>query len=102
MHPLCPSAIIILALMVSTGFVIPWLPWTSYIDPNTYYLKSLITNEFEGRTFERFIFIPRGIDYVGIDSVNQICYTVGAVTGSIFVSGTDYIRLTFSYEKVNW
>ena len=102
---LCPSAIIILALMIYTGFVIPptemvpWFRWINYIDPIAYAFESLMVNEFYGRYFECANFVPTGPSYAGIGSLNHICSVVGAVAGSSVVSGTDYIKLSFNYDR---
>jgi ATP-binding cassette subfamily G (WHITE) protein 2 (PDR) len=102
---LCPAAIIILALMIYTGFVIPptgmvpWFRWINYIDPIAYAFESLMINEFHGRTFKCLTFIPLGPGYADVESLNHICATVGAVAGSSVVSGDDYLRLAFNYKS---
>jgi ABC-type multidrug transport system permease subunit len=99
---LCPSAIIILALMIYTGFVIPptemapWFRWINYIDPIAYAFESLMINEFHGRDFDCTNFVPNYSDASGI---YHICSVVGSTPGSPVVSGTDYIRLSFNYER---
>lgn len=98
---LCPSAIIILGLMIYTGFVVPvksmvpWFRWINYIDPIAYAFESLIINEFSGRNFTCSEFVP----FYKVTGLNRVCNTVGASPGSSVVSGDEYIRLTFSYEK---
>jgi ATP-binding cassette subfamily G (WHITE) protein 2 (PDR) len=98
------SAIIILALMIYTGFVVPppdmvpWFRWIKYIDPIAYAFESLMINEFHGRMFDCASFIPTGPSYMSIGSLNHVCSTVGAVAGSSVVSGSEYIKLRFGYE----
>ncbi|KAF4629420.1 hypothetical protein G7Y89_g8725 [Cudoniella acicularis] len=102
---LCPTAIFILSLMVYTGYVIPihnmvpWFRWINYIDPIAYAFESLMINEFDGRQFRCATFIPEGPEYVGVGDFNHICAVVGAVPGSPFVSGSDYLRLSFNYQR---
>ena len=101
---LCPSSIFILSLMIYTGFVIPtpnmvpWFRWINYIDPIAYAFESLMINEFHGRDFKCVDFIPAGPEYMNVGSLNHICNTVGAATGSNVVSGTEYLKLTYNYE----
>ncbi|CZT44690.1 probable ABC transporter [Rhynchosporium secalis] len=100
---LFPSSILILALMSYTGFVVPirnmhpWFRWINYIDPISYAFESLMINEFSGRDFECGAYVPAGLQYANLGSTNHVCAVVGAVPGSNLVSGTEYIRLTFSY-----
>ena len=102
---LSPAAIFILALMIYTGFVIPldnmvpWFRWINYIDPIAYAFESLMINEYDGRYFDCGTFIPAGPAYTAIGEFNHICATIGSVAGSNVVSGTDYIKLSFDYER---
>jgi len=98
------SAVLILALMIYTGFVIPenymvpWFSWIRYIDPIAYAFESLMINEFHGREFDCATFVPMGLGYEGIGVLNHVCSTVGAAAGGNVVSGSEYLRLSFSYE----
>jgi ATP-binding cassette subfamily G (WHITE) protein 2 (PDR) len=89
---LCPSAIIILALMIYTGFVIPptemvpWFRWINYLDPIAYAFESLMINEFHGRDFDGANFGPC---YSDVGGIYHICSVVGSIPGSPVVSGTD-------------
>lgn len=102
---LAPSAIFILALMVYTGFVIPvpdmvpWFRWINKLNPIAYAFESLMINEFDGRNFTCGTFVPQGPQYEGIGDLNRVCSAVGAQTGSNFVSGTDFIKLSYNYER---
>jgi len=88
---LFPAAVIFLALMVCSGFVIPpgsfvpWLRWINYIDPVAYAFEGLMINEFHNRNFKCSLFVP---GFRGSDSPNQVCAAVGAVPGSSLVSLT--------------
>ncbi|CAG8960438.1 hypothetical protein HYFRA_00008157 [Hymenoscyphus fraxineus] len=104
---LAPAALFILSLMVYTGFVIPinkmvpWFRWINFIDPIAYAFESLMINEFDGRHFPCSSFVPSGPQYQGVGPLNHICAVVGAVAGSNVVSGTEFIRLGYSYNASN-
>lgn len=62
-------AILILALVIYTGFVIPtrymlsWSRWINYVDPVAYGCESLMINEFSGQTYACSVFVPSGPGY---------------------------------------
>jgi ABC-type multidrug transport system permease subunit len=100
-----PAAVIILALVIFTGFVIPidymlgWCRWINYIDPLGYAFESLMVNEFHGRDFTCTQFVPDpgfpGYENVGPN--NRVCSSPGSVAGQNFVSGEAYINSSFQY-----
>ncbi|KAF7549921.1 hypothetical protein G7Z17_g6054 [Cylindrodendrum hubeiense] len=100
-----PAAILILALVTFTGFVIPinymldWCRWINYINPLAYAFESLMVNEFHEREFECTQFIPSPAipAYANVDAVNRVCSTVGSVQGNNMVSGDAYINSAFQY-----
>lgn len=103
---LCPTAVFILSLMVYTGYIIPihnmvpWFRWINYIDPIAYAFESLMINEFDGRFFECAAFVPMGPEYANnVGDFNRICAVVGAVPGSSVVSGSDFLLLSFNYQR---
>lgn len=104
-----PAALIILALIIFTGFVIPidymlgWCRWINYIDPVAYAFESLMVNEFHGRDFACTQFVPNGLvpGYEGITGLNRACSTIGSVPGLTSVNGDDYINLGFSYYQAH-
>lgn len=95
-----PAALLILALVTFTGFVIQidymlgWCRWINYVNPLAYAFESLMVNEFHNRKFECNLFIPT---YPDAAPENRVCSTVGAVQGEPMVSGDRYINLSFSY-----
>ncbi|KAK7752684.1 Multidrug resistance protein [Diatrype stigma] len=95
-----PTALLILALVIFTGFVIPigymldWCRWINYIDPLAYAFESFMVNEFSGREFPCVAFVPP-FDSVSLDY--KVCSTVGSVPGQPFVSGDAYIGSQFTY-----
>ena len=106
-----PAAIIILGLVIFTGFVIPidymlpWCRWMNYLDPLAYAFESLMVNEFHNRPFKCTEFVPNpafpgyGLNDVG-DS-NRVCSSIGAIPGLPTVNGDDYIRMGFKYYNAN-
>ncbi|KAI9688528.1 MAG: hypothetical protein M1822_001477 [Bathelium mastoideum] len=100
---MAPAAILILALVIYTGFVIPtrymlgWSRWINYLDPISYGFESLMINEFHDRDFPCSQFIPFGPGYAGDNIANQICTPVGSVAGSDIVGGDAYINSSFEY-----
>ncbi|KAI4159219.1 MAG: hypothetical protein LQ342_006739 [Letrouitia transgressa] len=102
---MAPSAVLILALVIYTGFVVPigdmhpWFRWFNYLDPVAYAFEALMINEFDGREFPCTTFVPTGIGYEAVTLDQKSCNTVGAVAGQDFVSGTAYINESFQYYR---
>ncbi|EAW09321.1 putative ABC multidrug transporter [Aspergillus clavatus NRRL 1] len=95
------AGILILALVVYTGFVVPvgymkpWFKWIHYLNPIFYAFEILVANEFHGREFTCSEFVPAYPDLTG-DSF--ICSARGAVAGRRTVSGDAYIQASFNYS----
>ncbi|KAJ7057874.1 ABC-2 type transporter-domain-containing protein [Mycena amicta] len=100
---LTPASVLILGLVMYTGFTVPvrnmvvWFRWINYINPVGYAFESLMVNEFVGRTYPCVMFIPAGPAYVNASAANRICSTTGAKSGNEFVLGADYLETSFSY-----
>ncbi|KAL3477459.1 ABC transporter Cdr4 [Aspergillus californicus] len=100
---LVPAALLILGMVIYTGFVIPvrnmlgWSRWMNYINPVAYAFESFMINEFAGRDFDCSVIIPSGGLYDTVPMENRICSTVGAQSGSRVVDGTLYLDLSFEY-----
>ncbi|RYP73544.1 hypothetical protein DL771_003583 [Monosporascus sp. 5C6A] len=99
-----PTAILILALVLFTGFVIPidymlpWCRWINYVDPLAYAFESFMVNEFSGREFLCIQYIP---PYEGVEPNNHVCNTVGSVPGQPYVNGDAYINSQYNYYASN-
>ncbi|PWY88623.1 pleiotropic drug resistance protein PDR [Aspergillus sclerotioniger CBS 115572] len=99
---LVPAAILILGLVIYTGFTIPtrymlgWSRWMNYINPIAYGFESLMVNEFHHRRFNcsESELVP---NYASASIGNQICSTVGAIAGVPYVEGDDYLHKSFQY-----
>ena len=97
-----PASVILLALTIFTGFVVPtpnmhgWCRWINYLDPVAFAFEALIANEFHGREFDCSQFVPMGPGYpTKGDSI--VCSTVGSQLGNSKVNGDDYINTSFQY-----
>lgn len=98
------AATIITLFVLTSGYLIQWqseqvwLRWIFYINALGLGFSALMMNEF-GRldlTCAGNSLIPFGPGY---DDINhQVCTLPGSTSGSTFVSGSDYIRLSFSYD----
>ena len=99
-----PAAILILAIVIFTGFAIPttymlgWCRWINYINPVAYGFEALMVNEFHDRNFQCADLVPT---YGSLADGSQICATVGSVAGQAFVSGTAYIEESYDYYYAN-
>jgi pleiotropic drug resistance (PDR) family protein len=104
---LVPAAILILGLVIYTGFTIPtrnmlgWSRWMNYIDPIAYGFESLIVNEFHGRDFpcEPQNMVPFGESYQNVGRFSKICSSKGAKAGQNFINGDDYFIDSFQYAN---
>jgi ATP-binding cassette, subfamily G (WHITE), member 2, PDR len=101
---LVPAAIILLALIIYAGFILPvgdmgpWFRWINYLNPIAYAFESLMLNEFYGRSYPCSTFVPQGPDYAEIGGRSQVCSAVGATAGSNVVLGEAYLRESFNFS----
>jgi ATP-binding cassette subfamily G (WHITE) protein 2 (PDR) len=102
-----PAAILILDLVIFTGFVIPidymlgWCRWLNYLDPLAYAFESLVVNEFHGRDFACTSYLPSPLisdKYADVAANNHVCNGIGAVAGSSFINGDAYVETGFQYS----
>lgn len=104
---MAPSAIILLGLILYTGFTIPvqymrsWISWARWANPLFYGLESVMLNEFVGRDFECSTYIPSGIGYDNVSPAGRACATQGSVPGQATVSGTAYLKTAYGYENAH-
>ncbi|BEJ15321.1 hypothetical protein CspHIS471_0410880 [Cutaneotrichosporon sp. HIS471] len=102
---LAPAAVLILGLVIYTGFALPvtymhgWSRWMNYIDPIAYGFESLMINEFHGRVFECSQWVPMGPMYPAPGTSDSVvCSSVGSVPGQSGVNGDDYLWLAYHYQ----
>ncbi|OQD77479.1 hypothetical protein PENDEC_c002G04133 [Penicillium decumbens] len=102
---LVPAALLILGLVIYTGFIIPtkdmlgWSRWMNYIDPIAYSFESMMVNEFRDREFQCSSFVPSGEGYENVDIINTICSTVSSKAGERYVSGDAYLETAYAYTN---
>ncbi|ETN39195.1 uncharacterized protein HMPREF1541_05418 [Cyphellophora europaea CBS 101466] len=104
---LAPSAIILLGMVLYTGFAVPinymrgWASWMRWINPVSYGFESIMVNEFNGRNFSCSQFVPSGSAYEDIALDQQACAVGGARPGQTSVTGAEYVFDTYSYQNSN-
>lgn len=95
------AGVLILALVVYTGFTVPvpymhpWFSWIRYINPVFYAFEMLVVNEFHGRDFVCSQFVPA---YPVMTGDTFICASRGAVAGSRRVGGDAYVAASYQYQ----
>lgn len=105
------AAVIISALVVFAGYVIPrdamyrWLFWISYLNPLYFAFSGLMMNEFKNLSLACVgtYIVPRNppgsTQYPDNVGQNQVCTLPGARAGQQFVAGNDYLRASFGYDS---
>jgi len=91
-------------LIVYTGYLIPpskmhpWFKWLIWINPVQYGFEALMANEFYNFdiTCVPPNLVPQG---PGTSPQYQSCTLQGSQPGQTSVSGADYIRTAFTYER---
>lgn len=103
---LAPAALIITALVIYAGFVIPttymvgWARWINYINPVAYGFEAIMANEFHNRNFTCSSFVPFGGGlYDAVSPVNRACVAIGSVLGETTVNGDVYLASAFGYHN---
>ncbi|OAG41545.1 hypothetical protein AYO21_04247 [Fonsecaea monophora] len=100
---LVPTSVLMIAIVVYTGFVIPvdymhgWARWINYINPTAYGFESLMVNEFHNRNYPCSSFVPPAPQFGNGSTTSQICTVVGSVAGQTFVDGDAYINISYKY-----
>ncbi|KAF9764062.1 hypothetical protein IL306_002905 [Fusarium sp. DS 682] len=100
---LAPACIILLALVLYSGFAIPpaymqnWLGWIRWINPVYYGLESVFLVEFVDQQFPCSDFVPHGPGYENLGNGEYVCNVPGSVPGQSFVRGEDYLQASFGF-----
>ncbi|KAK6866918.1 Multidrug resistance protein CDR2 [Candida tropicalis] len=98
-----PAGVILLAIIVFTGFVIPypsmlgWSKWIKWINPVSYMFESLMVNEYHDREFPCGQIVPSGSGYDNLPLEYKVCSSIGGIPGSDVVRGDDYLRVGFEF-----
>ncbi|KAK1141439.1 Multidrug resistance protein [Aspergillus melleus] len=102
---LAPSGIIMLGLVLYTGFALPvaymrgWAHWIRYINPISYGFEAIMVNEFNGREFPCVAFVPSGPGYENIPPDQRACATAGSAPGFDTVSGSAFVQSSYEYSN---
>ncbi|ANB15900.1 ATP-binding cassette multidrug transporter PDR5 [Sugiyamaella lignohabitans] len=100
-----PATILLMALVIYTGFVIPtdymhgWARWLNYINPVGYGFEALMANEFSGKNYTCDVFVPTGPTYTDLEPKGFVCSGAGSVPGEKFINGDAYIETSFKYFR---
>ncbi|KAJ7126742.1 ABC-2 type transporter-domain-containing protein [Mycena epipterygia] len=98
------AGILLLALVVYTGYTVPKtsmigaLRWITYVNPLRYGFEAVMANEFHTLKATCSSLVPQGPGYENVSLSNQVCATVGAVAGQNFVDGNRFIALNYGYS----
>ncbi|KAG4433363.1 hypothetical protein IFR05_011147 [Cadophora sp. M221] len=98
-----PMTVLILLLTIYTGFILPirsmqgWLRWLNYLNPIAYAFEALMANEFHGREFPCYQFLPAGPMYANATGTQRACSVAGGAPGSSFIDGDMYINAIYEY-----
>lgn len=104
---LAPAAIMLMALVLYTGFTIPvqymrsWIAWCRFANPIFYSLEAVMLNEFVGRDFPCSSFVPQGPGYEAAPPSARACSVQGVVPGQDYVSGAAYLAEAFGYDNAH-
>lgn len=106
---LTPASLLIMALIIYTGFAIPvnymrgWSRWINYINPMGYAFESLMANEFRNRKFDCAAFFPAGEGYESLDASQKTCFVPGYTSppGQTRIDGDDYVYKKYEYDASN-
>uniref|UniRef100_A0A0B7KDD9 ABC transporter domain-containing protein n=1 Tax=Bionectria ochroleuca TaxID=29856 RepID=A0A0B7KDD9_BIOOC len=104
---MAPASVILLALVLYSGFVISidnmrdWISWARWGNPIFYGLESLLVNEFHGVDFACVTYVPHGSGYDDAAPSARACSSIGSAPGQDFVSGTAYIESAYRYNPAN-
>ncbi|KAF7360014.1 Pleiotropic drug resistance ABC transporter [Mycena venus] len=101
------SGLMVLALVVYTGYTLPKrsmigaLRWITYINPLRYGFEGVMANEFHTLKGSCANLVPQGPGYENITLANQVCAAVGSVAGQNFVDGGNFIAISYGYFLSN-
>lgn len=94
------AGVMLLALIIYTGFVIPkpymhpWFKWMTYLNPIAYTFEALMANEVHGRNFTCTSPIPA---YENMTGTTFVCSVPGSIPGENYVSGDAWVYASYEY-----
>jgi ATP-binding cassette, subfamily G (WHITE), member 2, PDR len=101
---LAPTAVVLLALVLFSGFSLPtrtmlgWCRWINYVNPLGWAFESLLINDLAGREFQCTQLVPSGPGFEDESLSSRVCNVIGATPGSNVVSGTQHLIEAFNYH----
>lgn len=73
----------------------------AFLQPLRYAFESVLTNEFRTLDGSCASLVPSGPGYESVSLANQVCTTVGSVSGSATVNGQTFVKVSYSYSYSN-
>ncbi|KAH9171890.1 ABC-2 type transporter-domain-containing protein [Lactarius sanguifluus] len=109
------AGLMLLLLVLYTGYTIPKpsmvgaLKWISYYQRDRAYIEQPIRYGFEGLMSNEFHtlngtcsnLVPSGTGYENVSLTNQVCGTVGSISGQSTVDGNRFIAISYDYSYSN-
>ncbi|KAH6844637.1 ABC-2 type transporter-domain-containing protein [Chaetomium sp. MPI-CAGE-AT-0009] len=98
------AGVILLAVVIYLGFVIPfhemhpWFQWLSYINPLYYAFEAILATEMHGTDFPCSNVVPQYPGLVTGQNDTFVCAERGAVMGQLFVNGDLYLDAAYGYS----
>ena len=69
--------------------------------PLRYSFEAILTNEFSTIKALCVTLVPSGPGYSNVPVENQVCTTVGSVSGQSTVSGSRFVDLAYGFSRSN-
>ncbi|CAG79546.2 ABC-2 type transporter-domain-containing protein [Yarrowia lipolytica] len=101
---LAPASVLVLALVIYTGFTLPvdymhgWARWMNYLNPVAYAFEAVMVNEFRNRRFPCGLYVPSRSFYNSVPAESKSCVAIGAKLGQDYVDGSVFISTAYKYE----
>lgn len=104
---LAPASVIILALVIYTGFSLPikymhgWARWINWLNPVAYGFEAVMVNEFRNREYECASYVPSGGAYDAVGLEFKSCSVVGSIPGQTSVNGDRFMGMAYEYYNAH-
>lgn len=101
------ACVFVILFVLTSGYLVPIqdmsdvVGWFYWINPVAYGFSAMLMNEFKGLnlTCSEAHLVPSGPGYQDIE--HQTCILPGSISGTNLVYGSEYLRLSFSYDVNN-
>lgn len=71
------------------------------MQPLRYGFEAILSNEFHTLDAPCAALVPQGPGYENVSLVNQVCTTVGSISGQVNVDGNRFLNLLYEYSYSN-